>query len=278
MSAGPFNDLSAAYQLHYYLCVRTKRNRPLFVEPARSSLEKHLAAICEQCKLNILQLRIFENNLRMLLSLRPEHSVAEAVKKIKGNSSRLLCRQYSDFQPGHVWSRGYFAKSTGKIEESVVSAYIAGQAEHHGYKRGAASLVSSYEEREPAPSLSYHNHAAFNLTHHLVLETERHAHLFDDVSGCAMIDYFLRVAAKKQFQIAQIRVLPDHCHLRVRLHPTMSVLDCARGLMNNSWAMMNRRFPGALIERNTWNVWEPSFYAGTTGDVTTAEIRSYLKS
>jgi REP element-mobilizing transposase RayT len=28
---------------------------------------------------------------------------------------------------------------------------------------------------------------------------------------------------------------------------------------------------------NTWNLWAPSFYAGTIGDVTTAEVKAYLE-
>jgi putative transposase len=125
--------------------------------------------------------------------------------------------------------------------------------------------------------LSYHNHAAFNLTHHLVLETERHTQVFDDVSGAALVDYLLRVALKKEFEIRQIRVLPNHCHLLVRLLPATSVLECVLAVMNNSWAMMQRRYWGVLKNTGAWNLWEPSFYAGTTGDVTTAEVKSYLR-
>jgi putative transposase len=216
--------------------------------------------------------------VRLLLSLRPEQSVANAVKEIKGNSSRLICRQYGHLEPGRVWSRGYFAKSTGKIEEEVIAKYISNQAEHHGYQRGAAALVSSYDEPGTSPSVWSHNHSVFNLTHHLVLETERHARVFDDVTGKALIDYWLRVAAKKGFQIAQLRVLPDHSHLRIRLLPTMSVLECILALINNSSAMMTKHFWGVLKATNAWGVWEPSFYAGTTGDVTTAEVKSYLKA
>ena len=49
-------------------------------------------------------------------------------------------------------------------------------------------------------------------------------------------------------------------------------------LMNNSWAMMNRRFWGVLDQTGAWGVWDPSFYAGTIGDVTTAEVKAYLRS
>jgi len=107
---------------------------------------------------------------------------------------------------------------------------------------GAASLVSSYVENRAARALYTHNHAAFNLSYRLVLETQRHAALFDDEAGKALIEYWLRVARLKRFEIQQIKLLPNHCHLRIRLTPTLSILDCVLALMNNSWAMMNKRF------------------------------------
>jgi putative transposase len=278
VKSAPFKDLRAAYQLHYYLCLRTKRNKALFSPPIRSSLEEHLPAICEHCQFHVLEWQPYENHIRILLSLRPEHSVAEAVKKIRGNLSRELCAEHSVLEAGRVWSRGYFAKSTGKVEDTVVAKYIAGQAEHHGYKGGSASLVCGYDEPGITPALWFHNHVAFNLTHQLVFETERRTALFDDVTGSALIEYWQRVAKKKEFQIAQIRVLPDHCHLRVRFLPAMSVLECVLLLMNNSWAMMNSRFWGVLEQTGAWGVWEPSFYAATIGDITTAEVKAYLRS
>ncbi len=278
MRTAPFKSPGAAYQLHYYFCLRTKRNKPLFSDPIRISLEEHLKAICERCQFHLLECHPYDNHLRLLLSLQPGDSVAEAVKKIRGNLSRLLCAEYNELEAGRLWSRGYFAKSSGKVREAVIAKYIAGQASHHGYEGSSASLVCAYDERGIQPTLVVHNHTAVNLTHHLVLDTQRHAQVFDDVTGKALIEYWLRVAEKKGFQIAQIRVLPNHCHIRVRLLPATSVLDCVLALMNNSWAMMNQLFWGVLKQTDAWDVWEPSFYAATTGDVTTAEVKAYLRS
>ena len=278
MKIGPFESPHAAYQLHYYFCFRTKQNKPVFSTSVRESMQAHLNSICEQARYHILELQSAENDLRLLLSLRPGHPVADAVKKIKGNLSRLLCAEYSELEAGRIWSRGYFAKSIGKVTEATVAKYIESQAAHHGYSGGSGSLVCGYDEPKQTRGLSYHNHAAFNLTHHLVLDTYRHIDIFDDVTGRALVEYWRRVAEKKEFEIAQIRVLPNHCHLRVRLLPTMSVLECVLALMNNAWAMMNRQFWGVLKQTAGWDLWEPSFYAGTIGDVTTAEIKAYLRS
>ena len=133
VQVAPFQYPHAAYQLHYYLCLRSKRNKPLFTSSIRSSLEEHLKEICDHCRFHLLESSSREDHLRLVLSLRPEHSVADAVKKIRGNLSRSLCAEYSELEAGNIWSRGYFVKSIGKVEDAVTAKYIAGQAAHHGY-------------------------------------------------------------------------------------------------------------------------------------------------
>lgn len=274
----PFKDLSSAYQLHCYLCLRTKRNKPIFSIPIRADFERHLESICEQYHYHRLRWRVYENQFRVLLSLRPEHWVADVVGRLKANLSRLLRKDHKALIAGNIWSRGYFAKSVGKIDQATISSYIAQQAAHHGYKGGAASMVSEYDGMAALPSLWHHNHATFNLSRHFVFETQHHKQVFDDVTGHALIEYWLRVAKKKGFEIGQIRVLPNHAHLFVCLFPTMSPLECAETLMNNSWAMMNSRYWGVLEQTETWSVWESSLYVGMTGNVTTAELKSYIES
>jgi putative transposase len=271
-----FQDLASAYQLHYYLCMRTKLNKSLFNSRMLPAFGPHLESICEQY--HLLRWKPYENQIRVLVSLRPEHWLADVTARLKGNLSRLLRKQHRELIAGQIWSRGYFTKSVGTVDQGTISRYIAEQAAHHGYRGGSASLVSAYDAPTPLPQLWRHNHATFNLSHHLVLETQHHKEVFDDVTGRVLIDYWLRVAAKKKFEIGQIRVLPNHAHLLVCLYPTMSALECVRALMNNAWAMMTRRFTGVLKQTKAWNLWEAAFYAGSTGNATTAEVKSYLES
>lgn len=274
----PFEDLASAYQLHYYICMRTKFNKPLFEPSLLAAFKPHVDSICQQYGYHLLRWKAYDNQLRVLLSLKPSHWVADVTGRIKGNLARLLRKDFPKLVPGQIWARGYFAKSVGTVDRETVTRYISSQAEHHGYRRGSASLICAYDAMDKLPDLWRHNHATFNLSHHLVLETQHHKEVFDDVTGKALIEYWLRVARKKRFEIGQLQVLPNHAHLFVCLYPTMSVLDCVRALLNNSWALMNQRFCGVIKQTEAWNLWEPSFYAGGTGSVTTAEVKSFLAS
>jgi REP element-mobilizing transposase RayT len=84
LKPAPFESPRSAYQLHYYLCFGAKRSKPVFTSSIRAALEGHLNEICDRCDFHLLELHPYEDNLRLLLSLRPEHAVAVAVKKIMG--------------------------------------------------------------------------------------------------------------------------------------------------------------------------------------------------
>jgi hypothetical protein len=46
--------------------------------------------------------------------------------------------------------------------------------------------------------------------------------------------------------------------------------------MNNTQQWMMKRYLGVLKETDGWNVWQPSFYAGTVGEHTTAQVKRFL--
>jgi len=73
-------------------------------------------------------------------------------------------------------------------------------------------------------------------------------------------------------------VLPDHVHLIVRITPKMSIEECALLLMNNGQYFVGKRCPERLIEAGVDQLWEPSAYAGTCGELSTALLKSFLES
>ncbi len=274
----PFGGLSSAYQLHDHICMPHKFTKPIFEPPIPAAFSRHVESICQQYGYHLLRSKAYANQLRILLSVKPDHWVADVTGRLKGNLSRLLRKDFPQLAPGQIWARGYFAKSVGTVDRETVARYISNQAEHHGYRRGSAALICAYDAIDKLPDFWRHNHTTFNLSHHLVLETQHHKEVFDDVTAKALMEYWLRVATKKRFEIAQAQVLPNHAHLFVCLYPTMSVVECVRALLNNSWVLMNQRFSSVIKQTEAWNLWEPSFYAGATGNVTTAEVKAFLAS
>jgi len=64
----------------------------------------------------------------VLIQLNPRTSVAEAVKILKGGTSRVLRKEFPELEEflwgDSFWSDGYFAETVGQVEEKVLKKYL----------------------------------------------------------------------------------------------------------------------------------------------------------
>jgi hypothetical protein len=58
----------------------------------------------------------------------------------------------------------------------------------------------------------------------------------------------------------------------------MSIQECALRLMNNGQHFVGKHWPSRLIEAGIDQLWQPSAYAGSCGDLPTALLKSFLSS
>lgn len=275
MCLTPYTTLTWAYQLHYYLCFRTHRRKQIFAfTEAQEKLTTLLSEIANNHDYHLLDHQTYSNQLRCLLSLRPSHAVAKVVQILKCNSARELARQFAFSIP--LWASGYAARSSGHVRTSAVRAYLEKQAEHHGYANRALPPVFKYRAKTPAILSS--EHANFDLSHHLVLCTKRRKGVFTSTVGAALTDYWLRVAAEREFAIDQVSIVPDHLHLIVRIVPKISIEEVTLSLMNNGQYFMGKQYPQLLLVNGMDQLWNASAYAGTCGDLTTGLIMKWLSS
>lgn len=129
MNLTPFVTLTWAYQLHYYLCFRTHRRRPLFSsERYVDLLPKLIQEISSNHDYHLLEQNSYPTQLRCLLSLQPSQTVAKAVQVLKANSSRELRRSFNlQFLSGRsVILRGVVVRYEFRLFENILisSRYI----------------------------------------------------------------------------------------------------------------------------------------------------------
>jgi putative transposase len=86
----------------------------------------------------------------------------------------------------------------------------------------------------------------------------------------------MAVGKKHGFEVDTMSVMPDHIHLLVEAIPSLSVAELAHAVIKNTRYWMEKNYWGVLKQTGAWDVWKPSFYAGTTGEYITAEVRSFL--
>ena len=275
MNLTPFTSLTWAYQLHYYLCFRTRRRRTLFSSERQVNL---LSQLIQEISANhdyrLLEHKSYPTELRCLFSLRPSQTVAKTVQLLKSNSSRGLARAFSFSVP--VWAAGYLARSSGAVRISAVRKYLEEQPTHHGYQ--SRVLPPVYRYRTTQPQVLGAQHAAFDLTHHLVFSTEHRKGVFGATIGQALTEYWLGVAAKREFALDQISIVPDHIHMIVRIVPKKSIEEVVLMLMNNGQYFIGKRYPELLVHLGMTQLWNKSAYAGTCGEITTGLIMKWLRT
>jgi len=275
MAQPAFTTLEPAYQLHVYLCFKTWRLRPHFADQVvRDLLQEVAYDVCGRGEFHLLEAQASPDHFRLLLSLKPEQAVSRVVKALKGNLSRTLGQRFTATEP---WlGRGYFARSSGKADLETVQSYVASQVAHHGYRGEWTEALQFVNPgfRSPAFQLP---HSVAILNYHFVFATQNRAAIFDDAVAANLFHYIVAVGAKHTFEVERISVLPDHVHLIVEALPSLSVSEIALALMNNTAHWMGTRYWGVLKQTNAWDVWQPSYYAGTVGDYTTADVKRFLE-
>jgi REP element-mobilizing transposase RayT len=111
-------------------CVFSTRERRRAIAPElQERLWAYMGGIARENEMKALAVGGTEDHVHLLLSLPSSLAVAEAMRKIKGGSSRWLhesCRLN-----GFEWQKGYEAFSVGCSQVDATVVYIAGQQEHH---------------------------------------------------------------------------------------------------------------------------------------------------
>lgn len=74
---------------------------------------------------------ILVNRIHLHVSCPPELAPSKIAQYIKGRSSRLIQQEFPHLRKRywgkHLWARGYFCASVGKLTEKMIAAYIEQQ-------------------------------------------------------------------------------------------------------------------------------------------------------
>jgi putative transposase len=121
----PMSHTYSAQFMH--VVFSTKDRRPLIPPELQTRLMAYVGGIMRKIGIGSVAIRGTTNHLHIVMKLPPLMPLAEAVQKLKANSSRWLGEQGVRFE----WQKGYGAFSVSPSMLPVVSAYVANQEQHH---------------------------------------------------------------------------------------------------------------------------------------------------
>ena len=116
-------------QLHYHLVFSTKHRQPTIVPTIRQRLWDYLGGIVRGEGGMPIIVGGMPDHIHVLATLRQNQSLAEFLKKLKGQSSTWI----HEAIPGHPvwWQAGYGAFTVSHSGIDTVRDYIANQETHH---------------------------------------------------------------------------------------------------------------------------------------------------
>ena len=119
------------YDLKYHIVWITKYRKPVLSGEVSKRVRDLIREICKSMDVEIVKGHISRDHVHLFVSVPPHISVSKLVQSLKGKTSRKLMTEYKRlsqaFWGRHIWARGYFVVSSGKVTEDVIKKYIEDQ-------------------------------------------------------------------------------------------------------------------------------------------------------
>jgi putative transposase len=117
--------MTHTYASNFIHCIfSTKDRRPAITDDRLTGLYNYLGGISKGEGFTLVAAGGMADHVHLLFILPATYSLAHAVQKLKGSSSRWMGQNFS-------WQEGYGAFSVSPSQVPVVKKYIRDQKQHH---------------------------------------------------------------------------------------------------------------------------------------------------
>ena len=123
----------SVYDLKYHIVWITKYRKPILRGEIGKRVRELIRQTCASLDVYIVKGHVSKDHVHLLVSVPPNLSVSELVKRLKGRSSRKMLEELGELRKvywgRHLWARGYFAASTGNVTDEIIAEYIEKQSQ-----------------------------------------------------------------------------------------------------------------------------------------------------
>ena len=123
----------------YHLVWITKYRYKVLYGDIRLRVREIIRQVCAENRVEIIKGVLATDHVHMFVSVPPNLSVSDLMRKMKGRSSHKIQMEFPQLKKRywgrHFWGRGYFSTTNGAITEDIVLQYL----EQHSDKSTDAS-------------------------------------------------------------------------------------------------------------------------------------------
>jgi putative transposase len=136
------------YDVQYHFVWVTKYRYHVLTGEVAQHARELIRQTCEARNITILGGHISKDHVHLHVSSPPELAPSKIAQYLKGRSSRLIQQEFPHLRKRywgkHLWARGYFCASVGRVTEKMLAAYIEQQ------EKALPKDVVTISEEQPA--------------------------------------------------------------------------------------------------------------------------------
>lgn len=121
------------HRLCYHICFIPKYRKHIMQGKVCQRLSQLVYQACKVNKWFLHEFEIKEDHLHIMIQLPPTITVAKAVMFLKGGTSKVIRQEFPELKEflwgDSLWQDGYFAETSGKVDEKKLREYIRKQWE-----------------------------------------------------------------------------------------------------------------------------------------------------
>lgn len=128
-------------QVYVHIVFAVKGRQNLIRPDWKEELQKYISGIVRNGKQKMVAINCMPDHVHMLVSLKTDMALADLVRDVKANSSRLIDEK-GWIRGRFCWQEGFGAFSRSQEELARVVSYIQNQEQHHAKR----AFVDEYLE------------------------------------------------------------------------------------------------------------------------------------
>ena len=125
---------------YFHIVFGTKFRQKTIFPDRKSRLYQYIASIIKNKKSELIIINGVENHIHILMNLHPTVALADMVRDIKSNSSKMIQQTFC-LPMFEGWAKEYFASSVSPAHVDAVKTYIENQEAHHKTKEFESEIM-----------------------------------------------------------------------------------------------------------------------------------------
>lgn len=123
------SNKNVVYSCKYHVVWCSKYRRKVLEGDIVDRLKEIVQEVCTEYHFSLLEMEVMPDHVHLLIEVDPQFGIHQAVKRIKGRSSRLLREEFPSLRSRipTLWTNSYFVSTVGGVPMAAVKKYIEKQ-------------------------------------------------------------------------------------------------------------------------------------------------------